>query len=198
MSHEWRHVERCCGRHGVPTIWAFVVCGVLLQRTYFLKRVVPWCRVLCSVCCLVGINNKKTTYAKKNKRLDLYSTDISDEGLVALAPALRRRPALEALVLARSLFGDEGLAGSPPSWRRRRRRQVRRRRRPERADEAQGAPPRPHPDHRRRLRRPRRRARQRRAAGAQEPLFGWHSCQQHGNRRPACGTARAPRYLVME
>ena len=37
--HEWRHVERCCGRHGVPTIWAFV-CGVLLQRTYILKRAV--------------------------------------------------------------------------------------------------------------------------------------------------------------
>ena len=55
---------RAC--HGVPTIWAFVVCGVLLQRTYFLKRAVPCCRVLCSVCCLIG--KKKIfvyTYIKK-------------------------------------------------------------------------------------------------------------------------------------
>ena len=57
-------VERCYGHHGAPTIWASVVCGVLLQRTYFLKRAVPWCRVLCSVCCLVGLKKSE------RKRID--------------------------------------------------------------------------------------------------------------------------------
>eukprot|EP00964_Phaeocystis_antarctica_P108303 scaffold72916_cov67-Phaeocystis_antarctica.AAC.7 len=55
----------------------------------------------------------------------LESTAIGDAGLVALAPALRRRPALEYLNLACNSFGDEGLAalvappppaaGAPPS-----------------------------------------------------------------------------------
>ena len=41
---------------------------------------------------------------------------ISDAGLVALAPALRRRPALECLLLNHNPFGDEGLAAlvAPP------------------------------------------------------------------------------------
>ena len=41
---------------------------------------------------------------------------ISDAGLVALAPALRRRPALEILDLGRNSLGDEGLAAlvAPP------------------------------------------------------------------------------------
>ena len=54
---------RAC--HGVPTIWAFVVCGVLLQRTYFLKRAVPCCRVLCSVCCLIGKKKNICLYIHK-------------------------------------------------------------------------------------------------------------------------------------
>ena len=54
------------------------------------------------------------------KSLTLYnawlSTAISDAGLVALAPALRRRPALEYLNLNRNSLGDEGLAAlvAPP------------------------------------------------------------------------------------
>ena len=41
---------------------------------------------------------------------------MGDAGLVALAPALRRRPALEGLDLARNPLGDEGLAAlvAPP------------------------------------------------------------------------------------
>ena len=41
---------------------------------------------------------------------------IGDAGLVALAPALRRRPALEELGLEGNPFGDEGLAAlvAPP------------------------------------------------------------------------------------
>ena len=41
---------------------------------------------------------------------------IGDAGLVALAPALRRRSALEYLFLDRNPFGDEGLAAlvAPP------------------------------------------------------------------------------------
>jgi len=42
---------------------------------------------------------------------------IGDAGLVALAPALRRRPALKSLCLNGKPFGDEGL-GTPPSWHR--------------------------------------------------------------------------------
>ena len=50
------------------------------------------------------------------KRLVLRSTRIGDEGLVALAPALRRLPALEHLDLRSNSFGDEGLAAlvAPP------------------------------------------------------------------------------------
>jgi hypothetical protein len=50
------------------------------------------------------------------KILWLGSTAIGDAGLVALAPALRRRPALERLGLSRNPFGDEGLAAlvAPP------------------------------------------------------------------------------------
>ena len=48
----------------------------------------------------------------------LWLTDaaIGDAGLVALAPALRRRPALERLYLIGNPFGDEGLAAlvAPP------------------------------------------------------------------------------------
>ena len=44
------------------------------------------------------------------------SAAIGDAGLVALAPALRRRPALTCLHLSSNLFGDEGLAAlvAPP------------------------------------------------------------------------------------
>ena len=50
------------------------------------------------------------------RNLGLGSTGIGDAGLVALAPALRRRPALEELHLARNPVGDEGLAAlvAPP------------------------------------------------------------------------------------
>ena len=44
------------------------------------------------------------------KYLYLTSTAIGDAGLLALAPALRRRPALEYLDLMGNPFGDEGLA----------------------------------------------------------------------------------------
>ena len=46
----------------------------------------------------------------------MCSSDLGDAGLVALAPALRRRPALEYLSLFRNPFGDEGLAAlvAPP------------------------------------------------------------------------------------
>jgi hypothetical protein len=50
------------------------------------------------------------------RALILTNADIGDAGLVALAPALRRRPALEYLFLLGSPFGDEGLAAlvAPP------------------------------------------------------------------------------------
>ena len=50
------------------------------------------------------------------ERLALSDAAIGDAGLVALAPALRRRPALEALDLDGNPFGDEGLAAlvAPP------------------------------------------------------------------------------------
>jgi len=50
------------------------------------------------------------------QRLWLRNAAIGDAGLVALAPALRRRPALERLDLSGSPFGDEGLAAlvAPP------------------------------------------------------------------------------------
>ena len=50
------------------------------------------------------------------KSLRLYHCAIGDAGLVALAPALRRRPALEGLNFIGSPFGDEGLAAlvAPP------------------------------------------------------------------------------------
>ena len=50
------------------------------------------------------------------KTLQLSSAAIGDAGLVALAPALRRRPALEYLDLDGNPFGDEGLAAlvAPP------------------------------------------------------------------------------------
>jgi hypothetical protein len=46
----------------------------------------------------------------------LTSAGIGDAGLVALAPALRRHPALQALWLSGNPFGDEGLAAlvAPP------------------------------------------------------------------------------------
>ena len=46
----------------------------------------------------------------------LHQTSIGDAGLVALAPALRRRPALENINLWKNPFGDEGLAAlvAPP------------------------------------------------------------------------------------
>jgi len=48
--------------------------------------------------------------------LYLTSAAIGDAGLVALAPALRRRPALECLVLDDNPLSDEGLAAlvAPP------------------------------------------------------------------------------------
>ena len=48
--------------------------------------------------------------------LTLGTSAIGDAGLVALAPALRRRPALESLSLAGNPLGDEGLAAlvAPP------------------------------------------------------------------------------------
>ena len=51
------------------------------------------------------------------KHLTLYNTAIGDAGLVvALAPALRRMPAMEALVLTVNPFGNDGLAAllAPP------------------------------------------------------------------------------------
>ena len=50
------------------------------------------------------------------KFLYLGNTAIGDAGLVALAPALRRRPALQSLDLHRNPIGDEGLAAlvAPP------------------------------------------------------------------------------------
>ena len=50
------------------------------------------------------------------KRLKLVRVAIGDAGLVALAPALRRLPALQELYLGVNLFGDEGLAAlvAPP------------------------------------------------------------------------------------
>ena len=48
--------------------------------------------------------------------LALTDADIGDAALAALAPALRRRPALERLCLGSNRFGDEGLAAlvAPP------------------------------------------------------------------------------------
>ena len=50
------------------------------------------------------------------KTLDLFRTAIGDAGLLALAPALRRRPALGCLALDGNPLGDEGLAAlvAPP------------------------------------------------------------------------------------
>eukprot|EP00964_Phaeocystis_antarctica_P090898 scaffold58217_cov27-Phaeocystis_antarctica.AAC.1 len=50
------------------------------------------------------------------EHLSLYSAAITDAGLVALAPALRRRLALVILSLMHNPFGDEGLAAllAPP------------------------------------------------------------------------------------
>ena len=50
------------------------------------------------------------------KYLFLYDAAIGDAGLLTLAPALRRRPALEGLELTGNPFGDEGLAAlvAPP------------------------------------------------------------------------------------
>jgi len=46
----------------------------------------------------------------------MHRTAIGDAALAALAPALRRRPALERLHLCANPFGDEGLAAlvAPP------------------------------------------------------------------------------------
>ena len=50
------------------------------------------------------------------KDLVLGDAAIGDAGLLALAPALRRRPALEGIYLYRNPFGDEALAAlvAPP------------------------------------------------------------------------------------
>ena len=50
------------------------------------------------------------------KSLSLSGAAIGDAGLVALAPALRRLPALQHLALFRNQFGDEGVAAlvAPP------------------------------------------------------------------------------------
>ena len=50
------------------------------------------------------------------KTLALINAAIGDAGLVALAPALRRLPALDELDLEGNPFGDEGLAAlvAPP------------------------------------------------------------------------------------
>ena len=50
------------------------------------------------------------------KDLTLFDAAIGDAELVALAPALRRQPALERLILIDNPFGDEGLAAlvAPP------------------------------------------------------------------------------------
>jgi len=50
------------------------------------------------------------------ERLSLYNAAIGDAALVALAPTLRRLPALEHLSLSCNPFGDEGLAAlvAPP------------------------------------------------------------------------------------
>ena len=48
------------------------------------------------------------------RSLVLSRTAITDAGLVALAPALRRLPALEMLFLCNNLFGDEGIAALVP------------------------------------------------------------------------------------
>jgi len=47
---------------------------------------------------------------RRLETLFLDSAAIGDAGLAALAPALRRRPALEDLFLCGNPFGDEGLA----------------------------------------------------------------------------------------
>ena len=111
---------------------------------------------------------------------ELYLSYTGDTGLVALAPALRRLPALVPR-WSISLSGSTRSAtrASPPSWRRR----------PDddrSAGEAQDARPRWHPDHRRRLRRPRRRARRRRAVGAGDSRV-WHPCQRRGEGHRAAG-----------
>jgi hypothetical protein len=51
------------------------------------------------------------------KNLGLDHCAISDAALVALAPALRRRPALEEITLRGNRLGDEGLAAlvAPPA-----------------------------------------------------------------------------------
>ena len=54
--------------------------------------------------------------ATATSAFSLSNGDIGDAALVALAPALRRRPALERLYLYGHPFGDEGLAAlvAPP------------------------------------------------------------------------------------
>ena len=51
------------------------------------------------------------------KTLVLNDAAIGDAGLVALAPALRRLPALGLLILSHNSFGDEGIAAivAPPT-----------------------------------------------------------------------------------
>ena len=50
------------------------------------------------------------------KMLDPTHAAIGDAGLAALAPALRRRPALEQLGLTGNTFGNEGLAALLAPW----------------------------------------------------------------------------------
>ena len=52
------------------------------------------------------------------RHLYLSNAAIGDAGLVALAPALRRRPALEIIGLTGNLFGDVGLVALAPALRR--------------------------------------------------------------------------------
>ena len=70
-------MERCCGRHGVPTIWAFV-CGVLLQRTYILKRAVRL-GVACAVFrVLLG------RFKKERKAMPALALTVDTSSLTAL------------------------------------------------------------------------------------------------------------------
>jgi hypothetical protein len=106
--------------------------------------------------------------------LFLTKAAIGDAALVALAPALRRRPELDTIYLFDNPLGDEGLAalvappppaGTPllPTGGLKKLRTL------ELDLGYEGARPRQDPGLRRRVRRPRRRARQRRAACARGP-----------------------------
>ena len=113
---------------------------------------------------------------------------IGDAGLVALAPALRGRPALEMLSFMGSPLSNEGIAALVA--RRRRRRQVHRRWLRCRAVKklsgrsTSTTPRSPTP----RLRGPRRCAQQRHTSGAQGDLSAANPCERHGEGRRVGGT----------